>query len=349
MDTWRARGLIRDEGRLRSALAEHEKRRFDVDTALTVRYRVEDLLETVGLIIQDADFWTRLSDIDRPPSSQQLERLRRLDTLAFAALLEAAGYASPPPPPADELVDDTVQALVVALTSSRDSHIEQIDQVDRARWQLQTLVMRVRRQISAQQPPELASSVLRSSARSLGRAARWLIPRVVAATAGAIVESHAPGSGLGLLASRSVERTAEDLGELAADMVIGDPLPALAISSRGEPDWTEIDPLSLHLAALSDQLNSLILPADHDVPVAYIREIVSNARRHLNRIEELVADNNRETMDLAEHIRRLGDVIDLLSRPIFMVGEPPASVAELAIGIVGGIRTLLRRQAPGPT
>lgn len=118
---------------------------------------------------------------------------------------------------------------------------------------------------------------------------------------------------------------------------------------RLEVNQAEIDPLSLHLAALSDQLNSLILPADHDVPVAYIREIVSNARRHLNRIGELVADNNRETMYLAEHIRRLGDVIDLLSRPIFMVGEPPASVAELAIGIVGGIRTLLRRQAPGPT
>jgi hypothetical protein len=343
MDNRRVRGLIRDEGRLRSALAEHEKRRFDVDTAQTVTYRVEDLLETIGLIVQDADFWTRLSDINRPPTSQQLERLRHLDTLAFAALLEAAGYASPPPPPADELVDDTVQALIVALSSSANSHIEQTNQADFARWQLQTLVMRVRRQISSQQTPELAPSILRSSARSLGRAARWLIPRVVAATAGAMVESHAPGSGLGLLASRSVERTAEDLGELAADMVVGVPLPALAIASRGEPGWTEIDPLSLHLAALSDQLNSLILPADHDVPVAYVRDIISSARRHLNRIEELIADNNRETMDLTEHIRRLGDAIDVLSRPIFVMDDPPISVAEIAIGIVGGIRTLLKR------
>src|SRR5579863_6547044 len=84
MDTRRTRGLIRDEGRLRSALVEHEKRRFDVDTAQAVRYRVEDLLETVGLIAQDTDFWARLSDINRPPSSQQLERLRQLDPLAFA-------------------------------------------------------------------------------------------------------------------------------------------------------------------------------------------------------------------------------------------------------------------------
>lgn len=343
MDARRARGLIRDEGRLRSALAEHEKRRFDVDTAQAVRYRVEDLLETVSLIVQDTDFWTRLSDIDRPPTSQQLERLRQLDTLAFAALLEAAGYASPPPPPASELVDDTVHALMVALTSSTDSHIEQTHQVGFARWQLQTLVMRVRRQISPQQTPELAPSVLRSSARSLGRVARWLIPRVVAATAGAVVESHAPGSGLGLLASRSMERTAEDLGELAADMVIGDPLPAQAIASPNEPGWTEVDPLSVHLAALSDRLNNLILPADQDVPIAFVRETVSNARRHLNRIDELIADNNRETVDLAEHIRRLGETIDVLSRPIFVIDELPMSVAEVAIGIVQGIRTLLSR------
>ena len=44
MDASRARGLIRDELRLRSALAELEKRRFDVETAQTVRDRVEDLL-----------------------------------------------------------------------------------------------------------------------------------------------------------------------------------------------------------------------------------------------------------------------------------------------------------------
>src|SRR5215472_1139475 len=216
MDARRTRALIRDEGRLRAALAEHEKRRFDIDTALTVRYRVEDLLETVGLIVQDEDFWVRLTDVNRPPSSQQLERVRQLDPLAFAALLEAAGYASPPPPPVEELVDDTIRALIVAVTSFTGGRA---DQVGGASWQLQTLVMRVRRQISEQQTPELTPSILRSSARSLGRVVRWLIPRVVAATAGGVVEAYAPGSGLGLLAWRSVERTAEDLGELVTEMV----------------------------------------------------------------------------------------------------------------------------------
>src|ERR1700733_1663225 len=320
MDARRARGLIRDEARLRSALAEHVKRRFDVDTALTVRYRVEDLLETVGLIAEDADFWTRLSDVNRPPSSQQLERLSQLDPLAFTALLEAAGIFPPPPPPVDELVDDTIRALIAALTSSTDDHT---GQVGLARWQLRTLVMRVRRQITTEQAPELAPSVLRSSARSLGRAARWLIPRVVAATAGAIVEAHAPGAGLGLLAWPSVRRTAEDLGELATDMVIGDPYPAPAIPSRNEPGWTEIDPLSVHLGALSDQLHALTLPADGDVPAAYVRQIVSEARRHMNRIEELAMDSNRETMDLAEHIQRVRGTLDALSQLILVVGEPP--------------------------
>lgn len=342
MDASRARGLIRDEVRLRSALAELQKRRFDVETAQTVRDRVEDLLETVGLIAQDDDFWARLSDFNRPPSSQQLERVRRLDPLAFAALLEAAGYSSPPPPPADELVDDTIGALVDALTSSTDEPTGRVGgYVGLARWQLRTLVMRVRRQISLQQAPELAPSVLRSSARSVGRAARWLIPRVVAATAGAIVEAHAPGAGLGLLAWPSVQRTAEDLGELATDMVIGDPNPALAMASRDEPRWTEIDPFSVHLAALSDQLHALALPADCDVPAAYVRQIASAARRHLNRIEELAMDANRETMDLAEHIQSVRNALDALSQLILVADEPPRSVAQIAINIVQGIRTLL--------
>ena len=338
MDASRARGLIRDEVRLRSALAELQNRRFDVETAQTVRDRVEDLLETVGLIAQDDDFWARLSDINRPPSSQQLERVRQLDPLAFAALLEAAGYSSPPPPPADELVDDTIRALVDALTTPTD---ECIDQVRLARWQLRTLVMRVRRQIRPQQTPELAPSVLRSSARSLGRAARWLIPRVVAATAGAIVEAHAPGASLGLLAWPSMQRTAEDLGELATDMVIGDPNPALAMASRDEPRWTEIDPFSVHLAALSDQLHVLPLPADCDVPPAYVRQIVSAARRHLNRIEELAVDSNRETMDLAEHIQSVRNALDLISQLILVADDPPGPIAHTAINIVQGIRILL--------
>jgi len=346
MDARRTRALTRDEGRLRAALAEHEKRRFDVDTALTVKYRVEDLLETVGLIVQDDDFWARLTDINRPPSYQQLERVRQLDPLAFAALLEAAGYRSPPPPPAGELVDDTIQALIVAVTSFTASGV---DQVGGARWQLRTLVMRVRRQINEQVAPELAPSVLRSSARSLGRAARWLIPRVVAATAGAIVEAHAPGSGLSLLAWQSVKRTSEDLSELATEMLIGDPAPVPVTAITDEPGWTEIDPLVVHLAALSDQLHGVAFPSTNDIPAEHVRQITSEARRHLNRIEEIANDRNWETTDVAEHIQGIRQHLDVLSQFMRIPEETPSSIAQSAIGIVGGLRELLTPgSAPRP-
>jgi hypothetical protein len=345
MDARRTHALIRDEGRLRAALAEHDKRRFDLDTALTVRYRVEDLLETVGLVVEDEDFWARLNDVNRPPSFYQLERVRQLDPLAFAALLEAAGYASPPPPPVDELVDDTIRALIAAVTSFTGTRI---DQVGGARWQLQTLVMRVRKQISEQEVPELAPSILRSSARSLGRAARWLIPRVVAATAGAVVEAHAPSSGLGLLAWRSVERTAEDLGELVTEMVIGDPSPMSAVASADEPGWTAIDPLSVHLAALSDQLHGLAAD-NYEIPAEYIRQVANKARRHLDRIDELANDNNSETIGVAQHIQGIQHMLDALSQLILRAGDPPESVAQIAIEIVGGLREELgQRPASRP-
>lgn len=342
MDARRTRALIRDEGRLRAALAAHEMRRFDVDTALTVKYRVEDLLETVGLIVQDDDFWARLGDVNRPPSNVQLDRVRELDPLAFAALLEAAGYMSPPPPPVDELVDDTIQALIVVLTSSTGVRP---DQMGGARWQLQTLVMRVRRQISGQETPELAPSVLRSSARSLGRAARWLIPRVVGATAGAVVEAHAPGSGLGLLVGRSVERTAEDLAELGTEMLIGDPAPVYATISVEEPAWTEIDPVSVHLAALSDQLHRLTLAAHYNMPAEYVRQFASEARRHLNRIEEVANDSNSDSTGVVEHIGVIQHLLGALSLPFLIGEESPASVAQRAIEVVEGLREELRQAA----
>jgi hypothetical protein len=354
MDARRTRALIRDEGRLRAALAEHENRRFDLDTALTVKYRVEDLLETVSLIVQDNDFWTRLTDVNRPPSHLQLDRIRQLDPLAFAALLEAAGYTSPPPPPVDELVDDTIRALVTAVTSSRDVGI---DRVGGARWQLQTLVIRVRRQISEQEVPELAPSVLRSSARSLGRAARWLIPRVVAATAGAVVEAHAPGSGLGFFVGRSVKRVAEDASELVAEMVMGDPSPAPATVSAEEPGWTDIDPLTVHLAALTDQLKAVAYPAPDENPcenVQYVRQIASEARRHLNRIEEVANDLDCDTIGVAEKIQAIRRALDALSQIIRFAEEPPfvgyapPVIAQKALDEVGELREELptRRVAP---
>jgi len=309
MDSFRrATAVIRDEGRLRSALADHEKRRFDVDSALIVRYRVEDLLETVEAVAHDDDFWNRLIDVERPPSYEQLERVKEIDSLAFAALLEAAGYRSPPPPPADVLVDDTVVALVNAATVTDPASAAQ--RVKAARWYLLTLVMRVRRQIREEQVPEVAPSILRSSARSLGRAARWLIPRVVAGAAGAIVEAHAPGTGVGFIVGSSVKRVAEDLSEYMADMVIGDPVPAsgdIAVDGLGETKWTQIDPLIVHIAALSDQLTTLYV---HPHTLGVMRALASESRRHSDRLEELAGDNGYDSELVGRRILVIRQALD---------------------------------------
>jgi hypothetical protein len=326
MDSFRrARAVVRDEGRLRSALADHEKRRFDIDSALIVRYRVEDLLETVRAVASDDEFWNRLIDIERPPSHMQLERVNEIDTLAFAALLEAAGYRSPPPPTADVLVDDTIEALVAAATVTDTASA--VKRVDSARFYLRTLVERVRRQIIEEQAPEISPNVLRSSARSLGRAARWLIPRVVAGAAGAIVEAHAPGTGAGVLVGSSVKRVAEDLSEYVADMVIGNPVPSpqgvMAIG-LSESKWTEIDPLAVHIAALSDLLTSLYV---HPHPLEIMHALTSESRRHLDRLEELASDKGYDS-ELAS--RRILVIRRLLDRLPYIDGGPDKEVVSEA-------------------
>jgi hypothetical protein len=344
MDARRTRSLIRDEGRLRAALAELEKRRFDVDTALTVKYRVEDLLETVGIIVQDQDFWDRLADISRPPSSQQLERVRQLNPLAFAAILVATGYSSPPPPPVEELVDDTITALIVAVTSPAHGDV---DQVGRARWQLRTLVMRVRRQINEQVAPQLAPSVLRSCARAIGRAARWLIPRVVGAVAGAVVEALVPGSGLSLIVRQSVAHTAEDLGQLTTEMVLGDPSPAPGMVTADEPAWTKIDPLSVHIAALSDQLHTVSSFNAGGLPTEELRQIVHEGCRHLDRIEELFHDGSRETTGVAQHIQAIRTDLNALSQSLDSTKDRDFISAFRADAEVARLREELTQEAPG--
>jgi hypothetical protein len=343
MDDRRTRSLIRDEGRLRAALDEHDKRRFDVDTALTVKYRVEDLLETIGMIIQDQDFWDRLADINRPPSSQQLERVRQLDPVACAALLQAAGYGSPPPPPVEELVDDTITALIIAVEAPTGSNM---DKVSGAKWQLQTLVMRVRRQINEPLAPELASCVLRSCARSVVRAARWLIPRLVGATAGAFVEAHAPSTGLGVVAWHSLERTAEDLGELTTEMVIGDPSPAPDAVATDEPAWTEIDPLSVHIAALSDRLHAVSGLNSWTVSMSTeeFRQIIRESLRHQVRIIELIHDSSRETNRLVRPLQAICDALDSLSSTIYP-DYNSSTTAEIALNEVARLREVLTQEA----
>jgi hypothetical protein len=331
----------RYERRLQAVLADPEKRRFDVDTARTVKYRVEDLLETIGIIIQDQDFWDRLADINRPPSSQQLGRVRQLNPLAFAALLQAAGYASPPPPPVEELVDDTITALIIAVEAPTGSNI---DKVSRAKWQLQTLVMRVHRQINEPLPPELAPSVLRSCARAVARAACWLIPRLVGATAGAFVEALAASTGLGGDALRVLAQTAEDLGQLITEMVIGDPSPAPDAVATDEPAWTEIDPLSVHIAALSDRLREVF---EHDpltvsIPTEKFRQAIRESLRHQDRIIELIYDSSRET-ELARPLQAISDALDSLSSTIHP-DYNSRTTAEIALNWLARLREALTQE-----
>jgi replicative DNA helicase len=147
-----------------------------------------------------------------------------------------------------------------------------------------------------------------------------------------------------------VERTAEDLGELATEMVIGEPTPAPAPAtvSIDEPGWTEIDPLAMHLAALSDQLQGVASSTIGEIPAEHVRQIASEARRHLNRIEELANDGSFETIGVAQHIQGVRRMLDALSQLILMAGEPPVSIAQAAIEIAGGLREELRQgAAPG--
>jgi hypothetical protein len=235
----------------------------------------------------------------------------------------------------EELVDETIRALVATITTPSTNIV---NEVGGARWQLRTLIMRVRKQIDQQEVPELAPSVLRSSARSMGRAARWLIPRVVAATVGAVVEAHAPGSGLGLLAWPSLTRTTEDISELATNMVIGNPSPAPEVVQPYEPLWTWSDPIHVHTAALLDQLHGLDSPAGHKVPAEYRSQIASEMIRHLNRLEELACDNGWETASITQQIERLRYFLDALRHATLPPGERSAStlyIREIIVELQG--------------
>jgi hypothetical protein len=171
----RARALIRDESRLRKALAEHEAQRFDRATATAVRDRTEDLLETLQAIASDDEFWDGIR-IGEPMPAEYDRVLCDLDPHAFELLLEACGYRSPPPPPAGELVDETLAELAAALERPPGCVPPQAA-VSQARRGLILTIWRVRRQVRDPNPTPASPSRLRSAGRTAARAARWIIPR----------------------------------------------------------------------------------------------------------------------------------------------------------------------------
>ena len=152
----RAHALIRDEYRLREALADHEAQRFDLATAEAVRERTEDLLETLQIIASDDEFWDDIRVGD--PIPEKYDRtLRGLDPNAFELLLGACGYRAPPPPPASELVDETLAELTAALERQPDGR-PLPTAVSQARRGLILTIWRVRRQIADPTPTPASPS-----------------------------------------------------------------------------------------------------------------------------------------------------------------------------------------------
>lgn len=273
---------------------------------------MEDLLETVGLVAQDDDFWNRLTSVDRPPSSEQLRRATQLDTPAFAALLEASGYGTPPPPPADELVNETVKALIAAASITDPGRAQ--SRIKFARSQLTTLVIRVRRQVRDPRMIQPEAGILKKSGEQLAQGARWVIPRAVAGAATALVELHAPGSGAGFVAGHALEEVAKDLTESAAGMFIGHPQPVSGDYEIEDLAWTQIDPISVHLAALLDRISALEEIGKSSTRSEAYKPLLDEAQRHLTRLKELISDSRAMNEDgsAMDAFCAVGEVLDMV-------------------------------------
>lgn len=253
-----------------------------------------------------------------PLTTAQLDRLGELDETTLTVLLEVSGYRTPPPPSVGTLVDDTLADLAVALEPPGHRYgvevavgpVDGAARVLTAQRSLITLTMRVRRQITELEPSPLEPSVARASARRLGRAARWLLPKVAAASAGALAESLAPGSGVGFVVGKAVAKVAEDGIELAGSLAAARlPDGTDSTDSTAEPLLIPADPVLEHGAALVDQLTTLGRAADQRGPYAPADtgelDLARRSARHLRRLEDLLADRDR----LGPEARHLLEVI----------------------------------------
>jgi hypothetical protein len=148
-----------------------------------------------------------------------------------------------------------------------------------------------------------------------------LIPRVVAGTAEAALERLYPGGPeLAYFGWASLKRIAEDLSELIADMIIGNPSPAPEMANLDEPAWTEIDPLDVHIAALLDQIFAF-RRFSGTAPSEKFKQMLSEMHRHLNRLEELIIDNDLETTDFRDLIATSRYYLERLNVKIAWGGE----------------------------
>ncbi len=317
-DLRRLKALTRDEGQLRKTLFEQEARLFDLETLATLRLRVDDLLDTLAMLACDDDFWTRLeSQSDILDFHENFSVLKELDSTAFASLLYAVGYKSPPRPDATELVDETLVSMTKAM--SLELSQEQLHQRLRlARSDVASLVFRARRDILPFSPLPLHASHVRDTARTAGRAARWLIPTVIGVAGGVAVESILPGTGIGVAAGKGLASIAETVATHSAEIVVQHSWIPIALESEPtqHASLAEIDPVTIHLAATRDLIET-----------AYERLEGYNPNRH---------EEAQRLVDLAaEHIHRLLDLND--DWPDLFTHEAVGEMAYLS-GELGPLR-----------
>jgi hypothetical protein len=311
-DARRVLGLTRDERRLAKAVEEMERpfdravgrleeRRFDEETAQRLKDRLDDLLETMTTILYDEVFWDKLSSADRTLTSAEVKRLADVRGAALADLLRMAGYVNPPKPPVEELVDETLSSLAVALMAE-DPHGS--GAVSQAQSHIASMLYRVRRQIDyASKRPALSDHLILDAARVLGSGARWLIPKAAGLAAGAIIEAHAPASRAGVPAAKAAAKLAGAAVETLSSL--GTTLAAKALRGgrhsepikdpKGRGRIPNEDPVQLHLAALTDQLKILSGVSQYDdESIEHYQNLIRTARRHLTRLDDLAIDHNLE-------------------------------------------------------
>jgi hypothetical protein len=310
-DARRVLAMMRDERRLAEAVERRVERpfdsaverlvdrRFDYETAQRLKDRLDDLLETMTTVLHDDVFWHELSTADPELTSDQVARLADIRGAALAELLRMAGYVNPPKPPVDELVDETLSSLALALTAEDPGGSGAVRQ---AQSHLASMLYRVRRQITyASERPALTDHLVLDAARVLGSGARWLIPKAAGLAAGALIEAHAPTSGAGVPAGKAVAKLADAsmntlsmLGvNLAAKALRGGLSSDHTRAPEGKGSVVAVDPVQLHLAALTDQLRILSVAGPYDDgSVEHYRDLVRIARRHLTRLDELATDHN---------------------------------------------------------
>jgi hypothetical protein len=362
----RARALVRDEFRLRRALADHEARRFDLDTLATVRSGTDDLLETLTAIARDDAFWDGLGRGEVLDEDWRAV-LARVDPTAFETLLHASGYHNPPPPPAGELVDDTMRELADALRLNR-SEPDRRAAIGRARRGLLLTIMRIRRQIVRTEPSPVEPAVLRSIARSTLTVARWVIPAAVAVTAGVLVEFAAPTTGIGFVVALAAKKVIEDRVQRGTERLL-QRLEAPADDEQPPPPEKEeeMPPLPIvvanHVAAAATLLSGVAtqvgsaahkpgftLPDEH-------RTALLAAHRHLARADELCADHGLEltaqTRTQVAVIRpTLAQVLDALpvygtGGPLEVLGESAQALLAAQAELVGSTSSVFGRRAAG--